>query len=115
MLRALDILIDSRPVFSALPAARKDVKKTCEELFAIARRIQTRHYHRLGEKLIEFALKDVRHTEEGLDELIDKMKAEISKPFDVFHRREKKFFEKVAKEHRNMGEEKRGQKKAGND
>jgi len=115
LLRALDILIDLEPDFNALPAAREDVIKPCKELFAIARRIQTRRYHRLGEKLIDFALKDVRHTEQGLDELIDEMRAEISKPFDVFHRKEKKFFEKVAEELRNLGEKKRSRRERGND
>jgi hypothetical protein len=107
LLKALDILIDLEPILNALPAAREDVKKPCKELFAIARRIQTKSYYGLAEKLIEFALKDVKHTEEEFNKLIDEIRAEISQPFDVFHRKQTEFFKKVAEELREMREEER--------
>jgi hypothetical protein len=113
LLRALDVLIDLEAILDALPAAREDVKKPCKEIFASARRIQTKSYYGLAEKLIEFALKDVKHTEEELNKLIDEIRAEISKPFDIFHRKEKKFFEKVAEELREMREKEESEKKMG--
>lgn len=105
LLKALDILIDLEPILNALPVAREDVKKPCKAIFASARRIQTKSYYGLAEKLIEFALKDVKHTEEELNKLIDEIRAEICKPFDIFHRKEREFFKKVAKELREMREE----------
>jgi hypothetical protein len=48
--------------------------------------------------LIEFALKDARHTREDWDSLMDKVVENISKPFFGYHKKEKEFIQKVAKE-----------------
>ena len=115
LFKALDILIDLEPYFNALPAAHEDVIKPCKKIYAIARRVQTRHYRQLGEKLIEFAQKDVQHTKESLEKIIDEMGTEISKPFDIFHRKEKEFFAKAAEELRNMRGRARNNREREND
>jgi hypothetical protein len=98
LLKALDILFDMESILNGLPAARSDVETSCNELFHNARRIQTRRYRKLAEELIEFALKDVKHTREDWDKLMDEIVAEISKPYYGYHEKEKEFFKKVAKE-----------------
>jgi hypothetical protein len=96
LFNVLDILIDLRPILNGAPYG-SDVIKSCKMLLFSARRIQTRRYCGLAEKLIEFALKDVKHTREESDELIDDIAKEISKPYYGYYRKEKEFFKKVAK------------------
>jgi hypothetical protein len=96
--KSLDILIVLGPILDGLPAARADIEKPCRELFFSARRIQTRKYRQLAEKLIEFALKDARHTRDDWDSLMDEIVENISKPFFGYHKKEKEIFKKAARE-----------------
>jgi len=105
LLKGLDILIDLEPILNSTPAARRNIEEPCKALFAFARRVQTKRYYGLAEKLIEFASRDGKHTKENSVELIDELRREISKPFDIFHRKERVFFDKVAEELRQMREE----------
>ncbi len=104
LLRALDLLIEIEPILDSFPTAQEDAKKLCTDIFSIARRIQTKRYRGISEDLVEFSLKNVKQTKEEANRIIDELRSKISIPFDVFHKKEKEFFKKVATEIKKMRE-----------
>ena len=97
-LEALDILIELEPELDDFQASPDDVKNPCKCLLNIARRIENEKNYELAIMLIEFAQKDVRHTREYSNELIDKLVAEISKPLYMFRKKQNELFKKAAEE-----------------
>jgi len=102
LLKALDILIDLEPILNGIASAvpPSNLTEPCKGLWSNARRIQTKHYYGLAEKLIEFGLKSSKHTKKEADKLIGEIAKEISKPYFGYYRKEKEFFEKLTKEMR---------------
>jgi len=98
LLEALEILIGLEPILDDLPKSRSELSWPCNRILSIAIRIQTKKYRGLALKLIEFSLKDAKHTKEELNNLLDEIRPKISKPFSIFNKKQNEFFKKVAEE-----------------
>jgi len=97
-LEALDILVGLEPVLDALPRTRSELSGPCNRIFSTAIRIQTKKFRGLALKLIEFALKAVKHTKGELNNLLDEITPRISKPFSIFNKKQNEIFKKAAEE-----------------
>ena len=100
LLEALELLQKLKSILENNSYANQyhAIIEPCKALLLCSSRIQTRKYRQLAFKLVDFAKKRERREKDEVIGLIEEVSEKISKPLDMFHKKENKLFEKAMKE-----------------
>ena len=102
LLQTLNTLLKIKPyLVEYYPPPSPELDELCRELLLSASGVHTKNYRGLADKLVEFARKADKRTDE-LIELFQQVAAKVSKPLDRFHRKQNKLFAKALEELRKV-------------